>query len=175
MIGFYLSLIDDPEEKPKFEQLYAAYSQEMFKLAYGILKNKFDAEDAVHNAFVSVIKNMDKVGEVGSGRTHGYVLITAKNAALKIHNAKSRITDTGSNDITDDVVLEDSIISDMEAERLKLLLEYLPEDYYDILYLHLFMGLEIREISEHLGISYDNAKKRLQRAKRKFRDLLEET
>lgn len=48
MISFYLSLLDTPEEKSMFEQLYRLYRQDMYKRAYGILKNKYDTEDAVH-------------------------------------------------------------------------------------------------------------------------------
>ena len=50
----YLQTIDDPEDSAKFEQLYEHYRSYMLKIANKILENEFDAEDAVHNAFVSI-------------------------------------------------------------------------------------------------------------------------
>lgn len=84
MISFYLSLLDTPEEKSKFEQLYLLYRQDMFKLAYGILENKYDTEDAVHEAFMRVMKKLTKISEINCPQTHAYLLIIVKNVALKI-------------------------------------------------------------------------------------------
>ena len=55
MLGFYLSLIDSDDDKNKFEQLYLTYRQDMYKIAYSILKNNADAEDAVHQAFLQFL------------------------------------------------------------------------------------------------------------------------
>ena len=49
MLGFYLSLIDRDDDKNKFEQLYLTYRQDMYKIAYSILKK---------NGLLSGIKNM---------------------------------------------------------------------------------------------------------------------
>lgn len=47
----YLALIEGEEEKRKFGRLYHNYMQTMYYIAYQILKNKYAAEDAVHQAF----------------------------------------------------------------------------------------------------------------------------
>lgn len=62
----------------------------------------------------------------------------------------------------------------MEVERLKYILEQLPDDYYEVLFLELFMEFSISDIAEQLGLTYDNTKKRIQRAKKKFREIAEE-
>ena len=51
----YLQMIESDEDKSKFEQLYIMYKGLMFHVAMKILKNEFDAEDAVHQAFLSLI------------------------------------------------------------------------------------------------------------------------
>lgn len=53
----YLQMIESDEDKSKFEQLYIMYKGLMFHVAMKILKNEFDAEDAVHQAFLSLIEN----------------------------------------------------------------------------------------------------------------------
>lgn len=176
MISFYLSLLDTPEEKSMFEQLYRLYRQDMYKRAYGILKNKYDTEDAVHEAFMRVMKKLTKISEIDCPQTHAYLLIIVKNVALKIikKRTKTVVVDTDTVEITDDFGLEEYVISDMEVERLKNILEQLSDEYYEVLFLELFMEFNISEIAEQLGLTYDNTKKRIQRAKKKFREIAEE-
>lgn len=57
----YLQAIESPGDKEKFELLYKHYRSYMFKIAHDILENEFDTEDALHNAFISISKHMDKV------------------------------------------------------------------------------------------------------------------
>ena len=176
MISFYLSLLETPEEKSKFEQLYRLYRQDMFKMAYGILENKYDAEDAVHEAFMRVMKKLTKISEINCPQTHAYLLIIVKRVALKIlsKQTKTIVVDTDTVEITDDFGLEEYVISNMEVERIKYILEQLSDDYYEVLFLELFMEFSISDIAEQLGITYENTKKRIQRAKKKFREIAEE-
>ena len=50
----YLQMLETPEEKSLFEQIYLEYCGLMFHVAYEILHNEQDAEDAVHQAFVKI-------------------------------------------------------------------------------------------------------------------------
>ncbi|MCM1525188.1 MAG: sigma-70 family RNA polymerase sigma factor [Ruminococcus sp.] len=176
MISFYLSLLDTPEEKSKFEQLYRLYRQDMFKMAYGILENKYDTEDAVHEAFMRVMKKLTKISEINCPQTHAYLLIIVKNTALKILKKRKKTidVDTDTIEIADDFGLEEYVISNMEVEHIKHILEQLSDDYYEVLFLELFMEFSISDIAEQLGLTYENTKKRLQRAKKKFKEIAEE-
>ena len=50
----YLQMIESADDKVKFETLYQAYSDYMYRVALAILRNVQDAEDAVHYAFVKI-------------------------------------------------------------------------------------------------------------------------
>ena len=56
----YLSMLETPEERDLFEEIYTEYMQLMYKVAFRILRNESDSEDAVHQAFLSVIENFNK-------------------------------------------------------------------------------------------------------------------
>ena len=45
-------MIDKPEDKNKFEQLYMKYRRQMFYIANQILKDEYLAEDAVHSTLL---------------------------------------------------------------------------------------------------------------------------
>ena len=49
----YMALVDD-EDLPKFEQLYKNYRQQLYAIAYSILNNEQDAEDAVQTAYINI-------------------------------------------------------------------------------------------------------------------------
>ena len=68
----YLQMIESDEDKSKFEQLYIMYKGLMFHVAMKILKNEFDAEDAVHQAFLSLIENLKKISDVKCPKTSLY-------------------------------------------------------------------------------------------------------
>ena len=57
MLTLYLQMLDTPEEKVRFEEVYLTYRGLMYHTANRILHNRQDAEDAVHNAFLQVIKH----------------------------------------------------------------------------------------------------------------------
>ena len=44
----YLQMIETPEDRTKFETLYTEYKEWMGTIAFSILNNTYDAEDAVH-------------------------------------------------------------------------------------------------------------------------------
>ena len=60
----YLQMIETDEDRQKFIQLYETYRGLMFYVANRILHNTEDAEDAVHQAFLSIIENLDKISMV---------------------------------------------------------------------------------------------------------------
>ena len=45
-------------EREKIELMYDRYEQEMYRIAYAVLRDEFAAEDAVHDAFVRLICDM---------------------------------------------------------------------------------------------------------------------
>ena len=65
----YLQTINDTLDRVKFEQLYQEYKAFMHGIAYQILRNQQDAEDAVHNAFLSIAKNIEKIGSPTSPKS----------------------------------------------------------------------------------------------------------
>ena len=47
-------ILETDADKSLFEELYKKYKARMYKYAYSILHNKEDAEDVVHQAFLTI-------------------------------------------------------------------------------------------------------------------------
>lgn len=86
----YLQIIDTPEDRSKFERLYYEYRGLMFCIANEILKNKQDAEDMVHAAFVSIAENMDKIDAPICPKTKAYAATIVTHKALDLRRRKER-------------------------------------------------------------------------------------
>ena len=61
MLTLYLNTIDYTDDKEKFEKLYIKYRSKMYYVAMSVLHDRYDAEDALHNAFIAVEKNINKI------------------------------------------------------------------------------------------------------------------
>ena len=84
----YLQMIEAPEERSKFEKLYLRYRDTMYAVAYRILQNPQEAEDAVHHAFLKIIENISKIQEIDCPKTKGYVVTIVENRAIDIYRRK---------------------------------------------------------------------------------------
>lgn len=81
----YLSLVDTPEEKDKFTEIYEQYRVLMFFYARRILGDDKLAEDAVQEAFFRIAKNIKKISEVKCDKTKHFVVIIVESAAKDIY------------------------------------------------------------------------------------------
>ena len=86
MLSVYLSMLDTHADKGFIERLYKEYEQELFSAAYQILKNNSDAEDAVHEAFLSAVKNIHKLRTFSCHELRLYMIVIVRNAAKRIYN-----------------------------------------------------------------------------------------
>lgn len=178
MLVFYLGMIDAPEEKIAFEELYNTYKGKMFSLAYSILKNHHNAEEAVSQAFFTAARNFARISGLTAIQQGAYLKVTVKNAAIDIYR-KEKNSNTSPleeienfGEVSDDV--SDSVLSEMNYNAVVEAIRALPEQYGECLYLFHVRELSIKEIAAHLYIEPEAVKKRLQRARQKLRAILEE-
>ena len=153
MLMFYTLLIDEKNNKIKFEELYLSYNKKMWYAANSILKDPQLSEDAVHNAFIRIAKNISRIDDTQSSMAYYYVITAAKNAALDIlRNEKNRhdtdidtlyyISDKESSSFNNVIETEDMIVK---------ILASMPVIYRDVLYLLIVEQMSEKEIAVLLG------------------------
>ena len=178
MLALYLGMIETPEEKTAFEDLYNKYRGKMFSLAYSILKNYPNAEEAVSQAFFTIARNFSKIRDLSPVKQGAYLKITVKNAAIDIYRKETGENSTPIEEIEDFTAapddVSDEVLSEMNYNKIVEAIRSLPEQYGECLYLFHVRELSIKEIAAHLYIEPEAVKKRLQRARQKLRKILEE-
>lgn len=164
----YLEALDTLEEKSKFEVLYLEYRSLMFHVANEILQNEQDAEDAVHQAFLTIAENIRKVGEPGSPKTKGYVITIAENKAIDQYRQRKRRQTVELSDTIEGVHAVYDGDNTLAACILKL-----PARYREVILLRYFQGYSVKELAAMTGLSFFAASKLDQRAKNKLKGLYE--
>ena len=170
MLMLYLSLMDDENDKSKFETIYYEYRERMFAAAFDVVKNNEDAEDAVHNAFIGVANNLKSIGDPLSKRTLSYVIKAAKNAAINIYNKNNKIktVEFDDNIIISDDDFFDEISNVEEAEKIVEAICKLKDTYKMPMYYYFVCDMKISDVANLLGLSTSAVKVRIHRGKKEL-------
>jgi len=162
-------MIDNPEDKRKFEQLYLLYYGHMLRVAQKILQDEQLAEDAVHQTFLRFINDMTKIGDISCHQTRNYAVIKVRGIALNMLRARRKIIEMPFDELVEDMetdgYMEDEMSDEISEEELRAMLAQLPPIHRDVLYLMYFEDMSVRDIARHLNLSESAVKKRLERAR----------
>lgn len=164
----YLQMLETPEEKSLFEQIYLEYCGLMFHVAYEILHNEQDAEDAVHQAFVKIAENIKKIDAPVCPKTHSYVVTIVEHQAIDQYR---RLQKHPSVELIEEIQGTNAHYEG-DNDLTKCILK-LPARYREMILLH-HQGYSVREIAKMLRLSLPAAIKLDQRAKNKLKKLCEE-
>lgn len=167
------------KEKSKVESLYEKYKFLLLKISKDILKDTNLAEDIVHQTFVKVIENMDKIDNIDSSKTRNFLAIICRNLSLNMYkNIKQKeflyddeigIEEKHTNMPIEEIIISNSTVDLIIEEILKL-----PIIYRDVLLLEKIYGYDRIKIANILEVSIENINKRSQRARYKLSEVLKE-
>lgn len=176
MLIFYMSLIDNDDDRAKFEILYNEYRKRMISTAFSVLKNREDAEDAVHETFIKIARNMKSIDDPTSDRTLSYVIKATKNNAINLLNKNKKRNEhiqlEDVENIADGKFLERLHIEENYAELVDAI-RLLNDTYRDVMFFHFVEGMKIKEIADLLGKKQSTVQQQLIRGKKKLLEILE--
>lgn len=147
----------------------------MFKIAFGILNNKSDAEDVVQDAFLWIINNLDKVSQIPCNKRACYFATITEHLSLNaINKHRTHPTDDIDEhvDICSDISVEKNAVDKITIDEVKQIIRTMSEAERLMLRLYLFEGKSYREISRIAGISEGNARICVYRARKRLAKLL---
>ncbi|MEG0962961.1 MAG: sigma-70 family RNA polymerase sigma factor [Lachnospiraceae bacterium] len=174
----YLVLLENEKEKELFKELYKNYKDEMFYISYEILHNKADAEDMVHETFLTIIEEFEKIVENNCHKTRNYIVTIIKNKSINLYHQKERRSTQQLEDWTQIQVFESSMqvqLEEKEVQEILIeLLEQMNSPYREVLNLQYYHRLNASQIGKILGKTPDNIRHISQRAKKSLQKQLEE-
>lgn len=168
MLILYLQMLDTPEEKNRFEQIYLKYRSLMYHVADDVLHDRQDAEDAVHNAFLRLIKKFSKFQNTPARDLAPQIVVIARNEAISLLRKKRDLAP-----------LEDwdgfAETSEAAADYRALVDSFasLPRTYRAVMEMKLLLGYSDGEIAAKLGLTKTAVSTRISRGRQLLRDIVE--
>ena len=172
----YLSMVETEEQRSMVERLYIDHKQTMYHTAFAVLNNKQDAEDAVHEAFLRIITNIDKLAEIETAKIKSFIIIIVKNIAIDIYRQRLQkdVSDAPEDDNIEFSEVEQQVLNSFEYEALNKAVGSLPETQRNVLILKYYHELSSADIASMLGITARAVNTRINRAENRLQKLLKE-
>ncbi|RYC52442.1 RNA polymerase sigma factor [Flagellimonas olearia] len=152
-------------------ELYRRYSGILFGMCLKYSKNRTEAEDNLHDSFMTIFSKIDQYSFQGS--FEGWIKRITVNTVLQKYR-KEQYLDVVSENMGDDPDLElDIEQADISLSTLLGYIQELPNKYRLTFNLYVLDGYSHKEISEMLGTSTGTSKSNLARAKMILREKIE--
>ena len=150
-----------------FTRLFNEMNVPMYMVAFRILRNRADAEDAVQDVFLKLLKNVPT--EISNGRA--YIFQTVRNTAISRLRRRNFETSTDPEELLPLLRNDEAEDggSDSVAEQFEELMEELDDEEREIFTLHVDAELGFREIAKMTGLSTASVFRRYRSAIRKLR------
>ena len=161
-------------DKKKIEALYSVYGKTMYNVAYRILKDESLAEDVEQQAFLKIMKCLDRIDINNINRTKKFLVIVARNIAIDMYNSRKNLS--SNTEYIEAIEADESELLTaikspcdelIEKETCSNIMKYINDlspIYKDVITLELIYGYTRKEIAQLLNVKYDTIKKRSERA-----------
>ncbi len=156
-------------ERQAQAELYRRYSGILFGMCLKYSKNKTEAEDNLHDSFMTIFSKIDQYGFQGS--FEGWIKRITVNTVLQKYRKEQHL-----NVVSENIGEETEVDTEGTDISLSTLLGYiqeLPNKYRLTFNLYVLDGYSHKEISEMLGTSTGTSKSNLAPAKMILREKIE--
>jgi RNA polymerase sigma-70 factor (ECF subfamily) len=164
---------------PTVEMLVADHSRMVFRIAYSILRNHHDAEDAAQECFLRVWKHKDRLQDVQNTKT--WLARIAWTTALDKRRANPKALSLDDADAGGELMesladakpaADEQLAERQEEQLLQRLIAGLPDDLGQTLELSTVQELNSAEIAEVMKIPEGSVRTRLFRARKQLKEKL---
>lgn len=155
-------------------EILKPYKNKMFRYAYSIIGNRFEAEDIVQEALIKIWKRMDKFSAIDN--KEAWVITIVRNLAIDKVRAKKKKQTSDINDyfhISDNSPSPDVKLEQKDAvRRVSEIMGTLQETQREIITLRDIEGYTYQEIADIMDLKVDQVKVYLFRARKILREKL---
>lgn len=151
------------------EEVFQAYGNMLYRIAFVMMRNAFDAEDVVQDTLIKYMEHTEngKLFETEEYRKAWLIRVNINLCKNRLRFYKNH-PKIGMEELS-------RYYEEKEDTRLMDSLLLLSSKYREVLLLHYVEGYQGKEIAGMLKLSESAVRKRLERGREKLRELLKET
>ena len=154
-------------DRREFERYSELYRDTVFRVAYGYLRNRADADDVTQSVFVKLLRSQRDFE--GDEHVRRWLIRVTVNECTTLYRAFRRRPEN-----IDDYLEALTAPPEREATDLLRLVMALPTRYRVAIYLHYYEGYSTEEIAGMLRVPASTVRTRLARGRARLRDALRE-
>ena len=161
------------EREQIIDQLMREYSDDILHLVYTYVKNRTIAEDLAQEIFIKCYEKLNQFNQQSTIKTWLYRIASnhCKDYLRSWHFRKITL----SNKVFDHIPskskqVEEEVIKHSEENSLTNAVMNLPLKYREVVFLHYYEELSLKEISKITSVNINTLKTRLKRAKELLKD-----
>jgi len=155
----------------QFHSEYLSLSEALYRVAFYILEDQQEAEDALQELFLKLWKNRDCLDGIRNAKAYAMTLL--RNLCLDRIRKASRISDE---EVPEDIgngFDPDRAMDEKERlEKVLAAIKSLPDKQRKVLTLRTIEGLSYEEITERTGMNYLTLRVMLSRARRTLKNTI---
>lgn len=175
MLPIFFSGLGNGQDKGKIEEIWNNYRGLMLKVAVNFV-GKDLADDVVSETFIKLIQNIDKINDISSYKTKGYIVSIVRSVSIDFLRRAKRSTE-GYQEIPETVSDEaedllDGLVAKEGVTAINRAIQGLPDHLKDVLYLSMLYGHNHAEIAKLLNITEAASRMRLYRARNEIKKKL---
>ncbi len=185
MVFFTLLSTLPPEDRGSAGKIFELYGKMVYEAAFKVLKNHHDAEDALDDVMVNVVKNFIRFKDKSEKDIIAQLVIYSRNAAINIYNKNKRRYQHESSlfylnedneleniDIPDDSpTLDDIVFTNEMSAAVRFHVQRLPQPYRDVIVLVYGFGYSSVEAARVLTTTPNAVGIRIHKAKKKLLEI----
>lgn len=170
-----------------FEILLSRYKDRIFSYLISLVKNKKIAEDIFQDAFFKIINTLQKGKYNEEGKFLPWAMRIAHNLAIdhfrKVKKMPTISQNPSKNEEDDfdifsilnmhEASIEDEMIEEQIHKDVRKVIDYLPKEQKEIIYLRHFKEMSFKDIAEAKDISINTALGRMRYALINLRKIIE--
>lgn len=157
----FLSMLESDGERRIFSELYNQYGNAMLRVARRYFpEDPQDAEDAVQNAWLKVIKNILKIQEIPCKKRGAYLVIIVRNEAIAILRKRRRELP-----FEDALAGEAAGLGDDSGKPVIELIRAMPDTYRAVLEMRFVEERSTKEIAAALHLTETAVNTRIHRGR----------
>ncbi|WP_141992984.1 sigma-70 family RNA polymerase sigma factor [Bacillus sp. B4EP4a] len=176
MEEFVLKWSQMKDDKSLLDEIMSLYGQDILQLVYSYVKDAVVAEDLTQEIFIKCYKALPTYNQQSNIRTWLWrIAINHCKDYRKSWYFRKVSTAEEEQEWTSTDNVEEEIIQQDEDRQLADAVMELPIQYRELIYLHYFQEMKLKEISEITGVKLGTVKTRMRQAKRRLKTYWEES
>lgn len=144
--------------------LYRMFSPKLFGVSLRYSRDRTEAEDILHEAFVKIFNKINQYS--GKGSFEGWLKRIVVNIALEKYRTRYRLQTVEDIGVYDSQSEVNNIYEALNVAELLKLIKALPPRYKMVFNMYAIEGYSHKEVADIMGISEGTSKSNLSRARK---------